>query len=85
MLSIILVICTVTSVTVSVLTYFNSQNRIKKFESNCIATLKSKVSELEKDRDRHRADLDKIFGRLDVMNREIGEVKTMVNKLNNKG
>ena len=85
MLVIALAICTFVGATVSVLTYLHSQNKIKEFESNCIATLKSKVSELEKDRDRHRVDLDKIFGRLDVMNREIGEVKTMVNKLNNKG
>ena len=56
MLVIALAICTFVGATVSVLTYFSSQNKIKEFESNCIVTLKSKVSELEKDRDRHRVD-----------------------------
>jgi hypothetical protein len=77
----IIAIC---AVAISFASYLLNKSKMEKWELNCLATLKTKVAELEKDRDMHRADLNKIFDRLDIMNREIGEVKTAIGKLNGK-
>jgi BMFP domain-containing protein YqiC len=83
----ITIVIAIASVGIALLNLLFSRDNIKdnnarldKIESNCLTTLQGEMKEAKKDIEKHTKDLEKIFDKIDGINREVGEIKTMVDK-----
>jgi uncharacterized protein YdcH (DUF465 family) len=82
----LVIIISIVAVVISLLNYLLSRSnriandeKIAKFESNCITTLKADVKEIKKDLGNQRDDIAKIFDKVEKLTDRVGHVEGRLN------
>ena len=79
MQGIVIVLCSVLAVVISALSYFMQKGKIAKFESNCIATLNTKMENVEKLCENHHTDIAKLFDELKGIDKRLSYLEGRTN------